>query len=296
MQIQNNLAAKNTSRNQGIARGNVNRSLEKLSTGYKINRAGDNAAGLALSENMRALIRGLDQAQKNVNDGIGLANTGDGALEEVHAMLERLKTLSIQAANGTYNSIARGNIEAERMELLDEIDRISESTNFDEIPLFGEIPEPEPKDYEPPTKESDITLQIGPSAPEKMDVSRYYMGSKALHLRDYKTSDGKEHKGIDFTSVDEANRSVDVIETAILAVSHVRASYGASTNHLDHTNMYLNITKENVQASESQIRDTNIAEEFTNFTSQNIILQASNSVMAHANSLPEMVVQLLQGM
>ncbi len=299
MQIQNNMAAKNASRNQGIVYQQQNRSLEKLASGYKINRAGDNAAGLAITEGMRAQIRGLDQAMKNANDGIGMANTGDGALAEVHSMLGRLKTLAIQAANGAYSSIARENIDAERAQLLDEIDRISKETNFDGIELFGEAAEPQPVGFEPPEKQGDITLQIGSSAGETMDVERYYMGSKELHLRattrTKKDGSTEEIKGIDLTSVKAANESVPKIENAIQAVSTARAAYGAASNHLNHTNNDLGVTKENIISSESQIRDTNVAEEFTQLTAHNIILQASNSVLAHANSMPEAILQMIQG-
>ena len=136
MIIQHNIAGINSSRNKGITEGKMKKSLEKLSSGYRINRAGDDAAGLAISELMRSQIRGLDQAMRNTNDGIGLTQTGDGALAEVHAMLERMKTLAIQSANGTYDSVARGNLDAERQQLLEEMDRIGQTTNFDEITLF----------------------------------------------------------------------------------------------------------------------------------------------------------------
>lgn len=284
MQIQNNLASVNASRNQNIIKGKLDKSLEKLSSGYRINRAGDDAAGLAISELMRSQIRGLDQAMHNINDGVNMTNTGEGALTEIHAMLQRMKTLAIQSSNGTYSSAARVNIESEHMELMDEIDRISQSTDFDGIPLFEEYPKEIPPGYVPPEKEGDITLQIGHSGVETMDVERYYMGSKELLL----------HK-MDLSSVDTANEAVDIIDTAIEAVSDVRASFGASLNHLEHTNNNLGVTKENMTVAESRIRDTNVAEEFTAFTTENIILQASSSMMVHANSLPDLVLSLLQG-
>lgn len=284
MQIQNNIAAVNSSRNQGITRGKLNKSLEKLSSGYRINRAGDDAAGLAISELMRNQIRGLDQAMANVNDGVSMTNTGEGALQEIHSMLQRMKTLAVQSANGTYSTVARDNIEAERLELLSEIDRVSQTTDFDGIPLFGEYPKPTlPPGFVPPEKQDDITLQIGYSSRETMDVERYFMGSRELLLDQ-----------IDFTSVERANEAVDKIDEAIEAVADVRASFGAALNHLEHTNNNLGVTKENVTTSESRIRDTDMAEQFTAYTADNIILQASNSTMAHANSLPDLVLQLLQ--
>ncbi|WP_320991360.1 flagellin [Hungatella sp.] len=284
MQIQNNMAAVNSSRNQRITKNKLNKTLEKLSSGYRINRAGDDAAGLAISELMRNQIRGLDQAMANVNDGVSMTNTGEGALQEIHSMLQRMKTLAVQAANGTYSSVARENIEAERLELLSEIDRVSQTTDFDDIPLFGEYPqETVPPGFVPPEKQDDITLQIGHSDKETLDVERYFMGSTELLLDQ-----------ISFSTVKDANKAVDTIEEAIEAVADVRASFGASLNHLEHTNNNLGVTKENVTTAESRIRDTDMADQITAYTADNILLQASNSVMAHANSLPDLVLQLLQ--
>ena len=256
MQIQNNIASVNSSRNQKIIKGKLDKSLEKLSSGFRINRAGDDAAGLAISELMRSQIRGLDQAMRNVNDGVSMTNTGEGALTEIHSMLQRMKTLAVQSANGTYSSVARENIESERLQLLDEIDRISQTTDFDGIPLFKEYPGNLPPGYVPPEKEGEITLQIGHSEAETLDVERYYMGSRELLLKD-----------MDFTTVDNANQAVDT----------------------------LGVTKENMTVAESRIRDTDMAEQITAYTTENIILQSSNSMMVHANSLPDLVIQLLQG-
>ena len=141
MRIKNNIAGINTSRNQGIVNYKMGKSLEKLSSGYRIVRAGDDAAGLAISEEMRSQIAGLNQAMRNVNDGVGMVNTGEGALQEVHAMLHRLETLAIESANGTYDDVARANVEEEKESILQEIDRICENTNFNGNPLFdSEVP------------------------------------------------------------------------------------------------------------------------------------------------------------
>lgn len=283
MQIKHNLPAVNASRNQKINRGRLNKSLEKLASGYRINRAGDDAAGLAISEGMRQQINGLDQAMHNINDGISMTNTGEGSLTEVHAMLHRMKTLAVQAANGTYSSLARVSIDAERAQLLQEIDRISGSADFNGVPLFNnEIPAG--ITIVPPQKDDEITLQIGHSDDETMDVDRYYMGSKALLLDQ-----------TDFTALEDANASVDIIENAIQAVTVVRSSFGAAQNHLNHTYNNLAVTKENMTNYESGIRDTDVTEEFVKFTATNVVSQANNSMMAQANSLPEMVMQLLQG-
>lgn len=287
MIIQNNIPGFNASRNKGINEGKMRKALEKLSTGYRINRAGDDAAGLAISELMRNQITALDQAMRNINDGISMTNTGDGALMEVHSMLERMKTLAIQAANGTYTTVARENIDLERQQLLEEIDRIGQTSNFDEIPLFDSATEkPNGAPFQPPElseEDPNITLQVGHSRQELLDVKRYYMGSKALLL-----------DGTDFTSVTEANNSVQTIEDAIEAVADIRADFGAAQNHLEHTHNNISVTSENMTTAESRIRDTDMADEFTTYTKENIVYQSAQAMVAQANTLPQSILSLLQ--
>ncbi len=281
MRIRNNISSINATRNQGINQGNMSKSLEKLSTGYKINRAGDNAAGLALSEGMRRQIHGLKQAMSNTKDGIGLVNTGEGALTEVHSMLQRLNTLATQSANGTYNSVARENIESERVQLLDEIDRIAESCNFNDIDLFDAKKD---SSLPPPPKISDqIPLQIGCSQEETLTVQRYYVSSSALKLDDIK-----------FTSVEEANDAIPNIKKAVEAVSLIRSDFGSVYTHLEHTHKSLSVNRENLQASESAIRDTSMCDEFTNYTRDNILLQSAQAMMTQANAMSQNVLSLLQ--
>ena len=285
MIIQTNMGGFNASRNKGITEGKMRKSLEKLSSGYRINRAGDDAAGLAISEWMRNQITALDQAMRNVNDGISMTSTGDGALMEVHSMLERLKTLAIQSANGTYTTLARENIDAERIQLMDEIDRIGQTSDFDEIPLFDSSQEPPDGKslFEPPERKDEITLQIGASSAETLDVPRYYMSAKALNLHE-----------ITLTTLPMANEAVTKIDEAIEAVADIRADFGAAYNHMEHTHNNLSVTSENMTAAESQIRDTNMAEIFTEYTKDNIVYQSSSSMVAQANTIPELVLRLLQ--
>lgn len=284
MIIQHNIPGINSSRNKGITEGRFKKNLEKLSSGYRINRAGDDAAGLAISELMRAQIRGLDQAMNNVNDGISMTQTGDGALTEIHAMLERMKTLAVQSANGTYTTQARLNLDEERVQLLDEIDRISQTADFDDIPLFEyATAKPDGTLFEPPEKNDEITLQIGPFSQELLDVPRYYLSKEALKLED-----------TNFTTLEQASESVDMINNAIQAVSEIRASFGAAQNHLEHTHNNLSVTDENMTSAESQIRDTDVAREFTEYTKENIMYQAANSMLAQANTLPQTILSLLQ--
>lgn len=286
MQVQNNIASINAARNQGIETGKLKKSLEKLSSGFRIVRAGDDAAGLAISEGMRSRINSLNQAMKNIDDGIGLTNVGDGALTEVHSMLQRLKTLALKSANETYDQSNRESLNMEKDHILEEIDRIGSTTKFGEISLFSRADANKITPlWQPPELDDTIPLQIGGSTQdgEVLDVERYYIGSKELQLD--KT---------DFSDVKKGQESVGYIENAIEAVSKVRASFGAAYMHLDHTHNNLSVTSENMQAAESQIRDTNMAEEITKYTSSNIVLQSSNMMLTNANNLPQTILELLK--
>mgnify|MGYP003261717134 FL=1 len=288
MQVQNNIASINATRNQGIETGKLKKSLEKLSSGFRIVRAGDDAAGLTISEGMRSRINSLNQAMKNIDDGIGLTNVGDGALTEVHSMLQRLKTLALKSANGTYDQSNRETLNMEKDQILEEIDRIGSTTKFGEISLFSRADaktNTDPPLWQPPELDDTIPLQIGGSAQagEVLDVERYYIGSRELRLEQ-----------TDFSDVEKGQKSVGYIEDAIEAVSKVRASFGAAYMHLDHTHNNLSVTSENMQAAESQIRDTNMAEEITKYTSSNIVLQSSNMMLTNANNLPQTILELLK--
>lgn len=286
MQVQNNIASINAARNQGIETGKLKKSLEKLSSGFRIVRAGDDAAGLTISEGMRSRINSLNQAMRNIDDGIGLTNVGDGALTEVHSMLQRLKTLALKSANGTYDQSNRETLNMEKDHILEEIDRIGSTTKFGEISLFSRADaKTDTTLWQPPKLDDTIPLQIGGStqAGEVLDVERYYIGSKELQLDQ-----------TDFSDVKKGQESVGYIENAIEAVSKVRASFGAAYMHLDHTHNNLSVTSENMQAAESQIRDTNMAEEITKYTSSNIVLQSSNTMLKNANNLPQTILELLK--
>ena len=288
MQVQNNIASINAARNQGIETGKLKKSLEKLSSGFRIVRAGDDAAGLAISEGMRSRINSLNQAMRNIDDGIGLTNVGDGALTEVHSMLQRLKTLALKSANGTYDQSNRETLNMEKNQILEEIDRIGSTTNFGGISLFSRADantNTNTQGWQPPVLDDTIPLQIGGSAQagEVLDVERYYIGSRELQLDQ-----------TDFSDVKKGQESVGYIENAIEAVSKVRASFGAAYMHLDHTHNNLSVTSENMQAAESQIRDTNMAEEITKYTSSNIVLQSSNMMLTNANNLPQTILELLK--
>ena len=278
MVIQHNIGAINSYRNLGINQSSLNKNLEKLSSGYRINRAGDDAAGLAISESMRSQINGLNQASKNAEDAIGLIQTAEGALTEVHSMLQRMTTLATEAANGTYNSVARGNIQSEVDQLLAEIDRIANSTDFNGIrPLASTAVKATV------AGSATMTFQIGPSAAETITVTGANMTSNVLGV-----------SGLKVTDVATANKAIDTINEAIDKVSEYRAQLGAAQNRLEHTVNNLDVTSENITAAESRIRDTDMADEMTAFTKNNILLQASQSMLAQANAVPQSVLSLLQ--
>ncbi|MFG6332518.1 MAG: flagellin [Lachnospiraceae bacterium] len=275
MIIQHNIAAINSYRNLGTNQSALSKNLEKLSSGYKINRAGDNAAGLAISESMRSQINGLNQAVSNANDAIGLIQTAEGALTETHSMLQRLTTLATQAANGTYNSVARGNIQVEVDRLLEEIDRIANYTDFNGIKPLTDT-------GKGAVSAAKMTFQIGPSGSETITVSTGLM-----------TSAGIKVDTINLEDITDANKAIDTINSAINKVSTYRAQLGAAQNRLEHTVNNLKVTSENITAAESRIRDTDMADEITAFTKNNILLQASQSMLAQSNSVPQSVLSLL---
>lgn len=300
MVIQHNIAAINSYRNLGTNQSALNKNLEKLSSGYKINRAGDNAAGLAISESMRSQINGLNQAAANANDAIGLIQTAEGALTEVHSMLQRMTTLATQAANGTYNSVARGNIQSEMNELMAEIDRVANNTDFNGIkPLESK------NGYDAASRTGNshkMTFQIGPTAGEtilvsgqSMTISGIFNATSATYANGMtnKTVDENHILWVGTTTTTYANRAITAI-TAIDTVSSYRAKLGAAQNRLEHTISNLEVTSENITAAESRIRDTDMADEITNYTKNNILLQAAQSMLSQANAAPQGVLSLLQ--
>ena len=241
MQVQNNIASINAARNQGIETGKLKKSLEKLSSGFRIVRAGDDAAGLAISEGMRSRINSLNQAMRNIDDGIGLTNVGDGALTEVHSMLQRLKTLALKSANGTYDQSNRETLNMERDHILEEIDRIGSTTKFGEISLFSRADaNTNTKLWQPPAGRYDPT-------PDRRFCSGWRSsGCRTLLYRKQGTTAGSDK----FFHCEKDKKSVEYIENAIEAVSKVRASFGAAYMHLDHTHNNLSVTSENMQAAE----------------------------------------------
>lgn len=274
MVIQHNIAAINSYRNLSINQNALSKNLEKLSSGYRINRAGDDAAGLAISETMRSQINGLNQAVNNANDAVGLIQTAEGAMTETHSMLQRMKTLATQAANGTYTETARKNIKSEIDALNSEITRIATTTKFN-----GESP------LNPDKKKPNLTFFIGATADKTnaMTVAQMTMTAAALTIDEIKVE-----------TTTDAFKAMASIDAAIERVSTYRATLGAAQNRLEHTVNNLKVTSENITSAESRIRDTDMADEITAYTKNNILLQAAQSMLSQANSMPQGVLSMLQ--
>ena len=270
MRIQHNIAALNTHRSLTANNNAASKNLEKLSSGYQINRAGDDAAGLAISEKMRGQISGLNMASKNANDGISLIQTAEGALNETHSILQRQRELAVQAANDTNTDDDRAQLQLEVDQLNSEITRISTDTEFNTKKLLN-------------GSFSAQVFHIGANSGQTISLSISQLEAGALST-----------SGISISSQTGAESAITTIDDAINTVSTTRAKLGAVQNRLEHTINNLGATSENLTAAESRIRDTDMAKEMMAFTKNNILTQAAQSMLAQANQQPQGVLQLLQ--
>ena len=277
MRIQHNITALNAHRNLYNNNSSVGKNLEKLSSGYRINRAGDDAAGLAISEKMRAQVTGLDMAKKNAEDGVSLVQTAEGALTEVHSMLNRMVELATQSANGTYSSTNREEMQKEVTQLCNEIDRISATSNFNGQDLFTAAVDGEEINLHVTEKSSGGSIAV-----ELEEMSATNCGGQDLVA------------DVDISDAASATASIDIIKEAIDGISSLRSTFGALQNRLEHTINNLGVQSENLSAAESRIRDVDMAEEMMAYTKNNILVQASQAMLAQANQVPQGVLQLLQ--
>ncbi len=270
MVVQHNLTAANANRQLGITTNAQQKSTEKLSSGYRINRASDDAAGLSISEKMRSQIRGLDQASTNAEDGISAVNVAEGALNEAHDILQRMNELATQAANDTNTSVDRTAIKAEIDQLVSEIDRIQSTTQFNTMNLLdGTF--------------TGKNLQVGSLAGQTIGISIGNMNAATLGVN-----------SLDVSSNSTAGTSMTAIQSAIEKVSTQRSKLGAITNRLEHTVKNLDTTSENTSAAESRIRDVDMAEEMVTYSKNSILMQAGQSMLAQANQQNQGVLSLLQ--
>lgn len=291
MIIQHNMTAYNTNRQLGITNGNLAKSSEKLSSGYRINRAGDDAAGLSISEKMRGQIRGLEQASTNAQDGISMIQVAEGALNEIHAIIQRQRELTVQAANDTNVMEDRLAIEKEVAQLNEEIDRIANSTEFNTMKLL---------DGSGAAGEGDgkFTFQVGANMNDDLnsqmiDVTISAMTVEGLELQALATTEETEEPEF-YTDFTAATEYLDVLDNALEKVSSVRSNLGAKQNRLEHTIANADNTAENLQAAESRIRDIDMAEEMVKYSKDSILQQAAQSMLAQANQASQGVLSLLQ--
>lgn len=269
MRINNNVAALNTHRQYGINHNNVSSSVEKLSSGYRINRAGDDAAGLAISEKMRAQIRGLNMASKNSQDAISLIQTAEGALQETHNILQRMNELAVQAASDTNdNDVDRAALDAEFKALISEINDIANRTVFNGKKLLN--------------GSFNATIQTGSYKGDTMNITIGTMDTTTLGINTASVA-----------SLSFADTAIQSVQSAINTVSTARSALGAYQNRLSHKIANLDTSAENLTAAESRIRDVDMAKEMTTFTKNSILSQAATAMLAQANALPQGVLQLL---
>jgi flagellin len=269
MRINHNISALNTYRQLAFNNTQAAKNMEKLSSGLRINRAGDDAAGLAISEKMRGQIRGLEMAAKNSQDAISLIQTAEGALNETHAILQRMRELAVQGANDTNTTVDRNNIQDELNQLLSEVDRISNTTQFNTKNLLDGT--------------FSGTFQVGANDGQIITLSITDMDATALGIN-----------SISVGSNAAASASMSLIDAAIQAVSRERSKLGALQNRLEHTINNLQTSAENLTAAESRIRDVDMAKEMMEFTKNNILTQAAQAMLAQANQQPQAVLQLLR--
>ncbi|WCI07438.1 flagellin [Arthrobacter sp. OVS8] len=273
--INNNLAANNTYRSLNNTQTDLSKSLEKLSTGLRINRAADDAAGLSISEGLKSQVTGSAQAARNAQDGISVIQTAEGALTEVHSILQRVRDLAVQAGNDSNNADARAAIKAESDALGDELTRIGDSTNFNTIKLLD-------------GSASALTFQVGAGSTALEDqIVVDLSGADVATL-------GATVKALTFDSAANALTSIGAIDTEITAISTERSNIGAAQNRLEHAVKTLNVAGENLQAAQSRIADVDMAQEMVKFTKANILSQAGTAMLAQANQSSQGVLSLLR--
>lgn len=277
MIINHNLGALNANRQMGVNQANAGKSMEKLSSGLKINRAGDDAAGLAISEKMRGQIRGLDQASANAQDGISLIQTAEGGLSETQNILQRMRELAVQGANDTNVKDDRDQIGQEVKQLQEEIDRIAKSTEFNTKSLLNTD-----------AKAGTIVFQVGANKDQSiaLDISNMSASSLGVSATAVSISNTTDSKTI--------SKAISTIDKAINKVSTERAKLGAYQNRLEHTIANLGTSSENLTSAESRIRDVDMAKEMSTFSKNNILSQAAQAMLAQANQQPQQVLQLLR--
>ncbi|TQK69583.1 MULTISPECIES: flagellin [unclassified Nocardioides] len=275
LRINQNIEATNAYRNLSVTQGQLSKSMEKLSSGFRINRAADDAAGLAISEGLRAQTGGLKVAVRNAQDGISVVQTTEGALTEVHSILQRMRDLAVQGSNDSNNADARANIKAEADQLTSELTRIGNSTNFNGTKLLD-------------GSATALNFQVGADGDANSAITVNLSSANV-------TAVSSSLSAVSFSSFSSSQSAITAIDAQIKSVSTARANLGAYQNRLEHTIANVNVAIENLSASESRIRDTDMASEMMSFTRSQILSQAGTAMLAQANSAPQGVLSLLRG-
>ena len=281
MIINHNMSALNSHRVLKFKQWDVQKNSEKLSSGMRINRAGDDASGLAVSEKMRTQVQGLRQAERNTEDGMSMIQTTEGYLDEVNQIIQRVRVLAVQSSNGIYTAQDRQMIQVEVSSLIDEVDRISSQAEFNTMKLLQ-------GDFARGSRSSSMWFHIGPNMHQRERVFIGTMTAKSLKLRQL---DGTI---MSLSTAGQANSAIGVLDDALHRIQKQRADLGAYYNRLEHAAKGLMNAFENTQAAESRIRDTDMAEEMVDFTKNNILVQSGTSMLAQANMRPQNVLRLLQ--
>ncbi len=290
MIINHNLAAINSHRVLKFKNWEVDKNVEKLSSGMRINRAGDDAAGLAISEKMRAQIRGLRQAERNAEDDISFIQTTEGYLQEIQNVLQRLRVLAVQAANGIYTPEDRMQIQVEVSQLVDEIDRVASHAQFNELNMLtGRYARAGANNIQI----ASMWFHIGANMDQRERIYVGTMNSQALGLKN-PVGLAQFATFISFSTIDKANFNIGILDTALKRVSKQRADLGAYQNRLEYTSQGLMNGYENLQAAESRIRDTDMAEEVVDFVKNQILVQSGTAMLSQANAKSQLVLKLLQ--
>ncbi len=286
MVINHNMSAMFAQRAQGIQDLAQQKSMEKLSSGMKINRAGDDASGLAVSEKMRSQIRGLKQASTNAQNGISFIQTTEGYLQETTDIVQRIRELAVQSSNGIYSAEDRMQIQVEVSSLIAEVDRVASAAQFNGMNMLTGR-------FARPTGENTVTgsmwLHIGANMDQRTQVYIGTMSAMALGLRNV-----GDESIMSLETPDEANRAIGTLDEALKKINKQRADLGAYQNRLDMTVKGLDIGAENLQASESRIRDTDMANEMVEFTKDQVLSQAGTAMLAQANQTSQNVLSLLR--
>ena len=286
MIINHNMSAMFAQRTQGITTRAIGKDIEKLSAGYRINRAGDDASGLAVSEKMRSQIRGLNQASANASNGINFIQVSEAYLQETTDIMQRIRELAVQAANGIYSAEDRMQIQVEVSQLVAEVDRIASSAQFNGMNMLtGRFARAEGENV----VTSSMWFHIGANMDQRMRVYIGTMTATSLGIRNI-----ADNSIITMETMDEANKNIGVIDSALKIINKQRADLGAYQNRMELTVVGIDVAAENLQASESRIRDVDMAKEMVEYTKNQILIQSGTAMLAQANAQPQAVIKLLQ--